>query len=192
MSKLINRMQLPITISNIHGEELTFERISKDEKGRDILVGTNKVSPKAGPPMHVHWLQDECLTVTQGKIGYQVLGQEPKYAGVGETVLFEAGVAHKFWNAGDTMLHCDAWVTPPNNIIYFLKEIYESTNRNNGRPGTFDAAYLLNRYRAEFKMYEIPGFVQKVIFPIALFFGRLTGKHKRFEKAPAPIKKRAY
>lgn len=44
--------------------------------------------------------------------------------------------------------------------------------------------YLMNRYRSEFSMQEIPGFVQAVIFPIVLFLGKLQGKHKKFENAP--------
>lgn len=31
--------------------------------------------PKAGPAMHVHYKQDEALTVVKGKMGCQILGQ---------------------------------------------------------------------------------------------------------------------
>lgn len=71
-------MQLPHTISNIHGEKITFLRIITNENGEEILELENEVQPKAGPPMHVHYKQDECLTVTEGRIGYQVLGGEKK------------------------------------------------------------------------------------------------------------------
>lgn len=180
-------MELPLTISNIHGEKLTFLRITTDDKGRQIVEVENELTPNAGPPMHVHFKQDESLTVVEGKIGYQVLGGEKKYAGVGETILFKAGTAHKFWNAGDSRLRCTGWVSPPNTLMYFLSEIYKSTNENKGHPGTFDAAYLLNRYKAEYDMYEIPGFVKNVIFPVALFIGKLQGKHKKFANAPMPL-----
>ena len=36
-------------------------------------------------------------------------------------------------------------------------------------------------------MHEIPAFVQKFIFPIVLFFGKLAGKHKKFDNAPIPL-----
>jgi len=42
----------------------------------------------------------------------------------------------------------------------------------------YDAAYLLDRYKTEFRMLEIPAFVQGLIFPVALFFGNLMGKKK--------------
>ena len=180
-------MKLPVTISSKTGEEITFLRVTINADGKEVLEIENKVAPKAGPPMHIHWKQDECLTVVKGKMGYRVLGEEVKYAGPGETLLFERGVAHKFWNAGEDVLQCTGWATPPHNIIYFLSEIYKSTDANNGRPGSFDAAYLLNRYRSEFDMVEIPGFVKKVIFPVTLFMGKLQGKHKKFKDAPEPV-----
>ena len=137
--------------------------------------------------MHVHFKQDESLTVTEGRMGYQTMGEEPKYAEVGETVTFYAGTPHKFWNESDSeLLKCEGWVSPPNTIVYFLGELYKSMNENGGRPGTFDAAYLMDRYKAEYDMYDIPAFVKKVIMPISLFFGKLTGKHKKFANAPEP------
>ena len=115
-------------------------------------------------------------------------GQAERFAGPGETVLFKAGVFHKFRNVGNTPLRCKGWISPPDNIIYFLSQIYQSTNENGGRPGAFDSAYLLHRYRSEFDMDEIPGFVKKVVFPIARVMGKLQGKHRKFADAPEPIR----
>jgi hypothetical protein len=69
-------------------------------------------------------------------------------------------------------------------VIYFLAQMYQSANDNGGRPGMYDAAYLLKRYKSEFGMLEIPPFVQKAIFPLILFFGTLAGKNKKFRGAP--------
>ena len=180
------RISLPYTIENINGEKLTFSKLSV-RNGIEYLEGENEVQPNAGPPMHVHHKQDESLTVKSGIMGYQLLGGEKKYAGPGETVLFKAGVAHKFWNAGTDVLKCSAYITPADNVIYFLSEIFKSSNQNGGRPGMYDAAFLLNRYRSEFAMLEIPEFVQKAVFPAVLFFGNLVGKNKKFRDAPMPL-----
>ena len=177
----------PHTIETISGEKLTFIRLVKSPEG-DYLEVENTVQPGAGPPMHVHHRQAESLTIMQGKMGAQVHGEEPKFHGEGETLTFEAGVPHKFWSAGDVPLICKGWIKPADNVAYFLTEIYRSTNENRGRPSAFDSAFLMNRYKAEFDMLEIPGFVKKVIFPITLFFGKLTGKHKKFKDAPEPVK----
>jgi quercetin dioxygenase-like cupin family protein len=179
-------MSLPHTIYNVAGEKLKFlGTVVRD--GTEYLEVENEVQPNAGPPMHVHYRQDECITVVSGKMGYQVLGGEIKYAGPGETVLFKAGVAHKFWNAAHEPLVGKGYITPPNNIVYFLSQIYKSSNENGGRPSLYDSAFLLNRYRSEFAMLEIPGFVQKVLFPVVLFFGNLFGKGKKFVDAPPAL-----
>ena len=180
------KTDLPLTIQNMTGEKLTFLKIDFKD-GIEYLETESEVQPNAGPPMHVHHKQDESLTVVSGKIGYQQLHGEKKYAGAGETVLFKAGTAHKFWNAGNDVLICTGYASPANNIIYFLSQIYKSIDENGGRPGLYDTAYLLNRYKSEFSMLEIPAFVQKIIFPVALFFGGLLGKNKKFADAPPKL-----
>src|SRR5688500_9925773 len=177
----------PKVIESGTGEQLTFlRRYIKDDV--EYLEAENLVQPGSGPPMHVHHLQDESLTVIEGLMAGQLPGQEPKLYYPGETAFFERGVAHKFWNAGNTVLRCTGFVSPVHNMEYFLTEIYRSTKEGGkGRPSSFDAAYLLNRYKSEFDMLEIPAFVKKVIFPLTLFFGRLKGLHKKFKDAPPPI-----
>ena len=177
---------LPFTIESVNKEKLTFSKLTI-RNGVEYLEGENEVQPNSGPPMHLHHKQDECLTVITGIMGYQLLGEEKKYAGPGESVLFKAGKAHKFWNAGTELLRCSAWITPADNVVYFLSEIFKSSNKNGGRPGMYDAAFLLNRYKSEFAMLDIPEFIQKLVFPAVLFFGNLVGKNKKFSDAPAPI-----
>jgi hypothetical protein len=55
----------PRTIDNGAGEKLTFVGIRSDVQG-EYLEATNSVSPGSGPPMHVHHLQEESLTVERG------------------------------------------------------------------------------------------------------------------------------
>src|SRR5881394_1636050 len=107
---------LPHTIENITGEKLTFLRVVI-KGGVEYLETESEVQPNAGPPMHVHYKQDESMTVLSGKIGYQEPGGEKKYAGVGETVLFKTGTPHKFWNAGNDVLICTGYASPANNIV---------------------------------------------------------------------------
>ncbi|RYY22762.1 MAG: cupin domain-containing protein [Chitinophagaceae bacterium] len=176
----------PRTIANA-GETITFlGTFIKD--GVEILEADMVVQPNAGPPMHTHYRQDESFTVVSGTMAWQVAGQKPEYAYAGETVLIKAGVPHKFWNAGTDVLRCKGHVTPPENFVYFLTEVYKSLNANKGRPGMYDGAFLLNRYKSEFAMDEIPAFVQKFIFPVVLFFGNLLGRNKKFVNAPSPLK----
>lgn len=178
----------PHTIDNGNGEQITFVRLVENEEGGRLEI-ENKVHPGCGPPMHVHYLQDESVTVIQGKIGAQVFDAEPTFHGPGETVTFKRGVAHRFWNAGDDILICKGWVSPANNMEYFLTEIYKSALVNRGhRPSAFDAAFLQTKYKTEFDMVEIPSFIKKIIFPITLFLGTLVGKHRKFDGSPEPVR----
>jgi len=170
----------PHTIDNGHGEQLTFlGRIVKDNI--ECLEVENSVAPGCGPPMHVHFRQTESITVTEGRMAAQLKGKEPVYLSPGEYISFPPGVMHRFWNAGDTMLRCKGVVWPPDNLEYFLTEIFRSTKANGGRPSPFDAAYLLNRYKDEFDM-ELPAPVKKVVFPVLRFVGRTFGIHKKFRQ----------
>jgi len=178
----------PRTITNGGGERFTFVRRVTGPDG-DRLEVEGVATPGAGPPMHVHHLQEEGIVVVSGRVGFQVPGQEPQYATAGETKVFGAGVAHKWWNAGDVELHMTGWVKPPLNIEYFLSEIFGATERNGGaRPGLFDIAFLATRYRTEFTMLEIPMPVQRVVFPVVVAFGFMLGKYSRFRDAPPAVR----
>ena len=177
----------PYTIDNGHGELITFIKLIKDENGERLEV-ENKVKPGAGPPMHVHHLQDECLTVIQGRMAAQLPGKEATFHGPGETLLFKRGVPHRFWNAGEDELICQGWISPPHNIVYFLSEIFLSTKNSSAkRPSLFDGAYLQKKYSSEFDMVEIPRFVKTVIFPVVIMVGKLAGKHRKFDDAPPSV-----
>ncbi len=140
----------PHTIENGAGERLTFLRRVPGAAG-DRLEVENVVGPGAGPPMHVHHRQEEALKVERGRIGYLRPGEPARFAGPGETVVFRAGEAHRFWNAGQEDLRCAGYIEPADNIEYFLGAIFESQKRGGGaRPDPFDAAFLARRYRGEF------------------------------------------
>ena len=185
----MTRYAYPHTIENGAGERLTFVRRVPGRRG-DRLEVVNSVAVGSGPPMHVHHFQDESLTVAEGVIGYQRLGEPERFAGPGETVTFAAGEAHRFWNAGDGELRCTGWIEPADNIEYFLTELYASTRRNGGRrPGLFDAAFLVRHFRTEFTMAAIPPVVQRVVLPLQVTIGRLLGRYTRFADAPEPVRR---
>jgi quercetin dioxygenase-like cupin family protein len=179
----------PHTIENGAGEQLTFVRRVQGPAG-DRLEGENLVKPGSGPPMHVHYYQEEGLTIQQGRLGYQRPGEPPRFAGPGETVVFEPGEAHKFWNAGEEDLRCTAYIQPADNVEYFLTAMFESQRKSGGsRPDPFDAAFLARRYRSEFYMAEIPAAVQRFVFSVLVTVGRLLGKYSKYADTPEPVKR---
>ncbi|MGZ8524433.1 MAG: cupin domain-containing protein [Chitinophagaceae bacterium] len=182
------KITYPHTIENCMGEKIIFKALQKEPDG-DRLVGENYVAPGQGPLFHTHWLQDESLTVIKGKIGYLVQGQPAKYANAGETVLFQRGVPHRFWNAGQEPLHCKAWIKPANSFVFFISSIFAAQNKSGkAQPELFDAAYLLKRYSPEYDLAEISQFVKRIIIPIAYYTGKILGKYEHFKNAPEPVK----
>ena len=166
---------------------MTFTGVSHGPDG-DRAEMDGVAQPGAGPPMHVHYLQEEAARVVSGRIGYQVLGQEPKFAEAGDVVVWPAGTPHKWWNAGTTEARMIGLCKPPGNIEFFLATLFESTKRNGGRrPALFDAAFLMTRYRSEFAMLEVPALVRRVVVPMVFVIGQALGKYRKYADAPLPI-----
>lgn len=183
------RYAYPHTIENGAGERLTFLRRVPGRLGERVEV-ENVVAPGAGPPMHVHHVQEEALTVQAGRVGWQRPGEPPQFAGPGETVVFAPGEPHRFWNAGEGELRVTGYIEPAHNVEYLLTELYASMRRRGGKaPDPFDAAFLARWYGSEFGMTEIPAMVQRVVFPVLVATGRLLGRYRRYADAPEPVQR---
>jgi len=115
-------------------------------------------------------------------------GEEPKFAEVGELVVWPAGTPHKWWNAGTTALRMTGWCKPPGNIEFFLAAMFASVKEHGGRPGLFDAAFLIRRYRTEYAMLALPSIVRHLVMPALYGLGLALGKYEKFKNAPAPRK----
>lgn len=179
---------LPHTIESGQGEKLIFKEIINEPDGDKVII-EGHCTPKAGPVMHAHFKQDEAITVVKGKMGCQVLRQEPVYYAAGQTATFLRDVPHRFWNAGEDELVTNGWVKPVNSIVFFLTALYAAQKKSgSSKPEMFDAAYLMTKYKHEYDLPELPSFVKNVIMPTTYFIGRLLGKYKKFEGAPVPLK----
>jgi hypothetical protein len=55
------------------------------------------------------------------------------------------------------------------------------------KPNDFDAGYLVHKYRSEFDILEVPGFVKTTVFPALRAIGSASGKFKKYDDAPDPI-----
>ena len=138
--------------------------------------------------MHVHYKQDEALSVISGRMGCQLLGEEPFYLTPGETATFLRNQPHRFWNAGDDDLQIRSWVKPANSILFFLSTLYAAQEKSgNHQPEAFDGAYLLLRYRNEYGLPGLPSFVKNIIMPLTYQIGKALGKYRKFKDAPEPL-----
>lgn len=171
---------------NKNGETLIITK-SAAETGGAVTEFEGFEDPGIGPPMHVHFKQEEKVKILSGNMRIKTLTKEFSLT-EGQEYIFAAGEAHQFWNEGEQTLHYCGHVKPSNNYEYFIKHIYQSSNEaNDDKPGVFDAAFLLTKYKSEMDMLVIPKPVKLIVFPILLAIGRLTGKFKKFADAPAAI-----
>lgn len=178
-------MTYPRTIDSGGGQRITL-LARRHDGAREWLDVENEVAPRAGPPMHVHLGQDESVTVVHGRLGYVLAGQQPQFAGAGETVTFPRGVAHRFWNAGDDVLRCTGRISPPLRFEYFMTALYRSTAEHGGkRPGLFDLAFLLHHFESENAMVGLPAPLRKGLLPMLRTIGKLTGRYEKYRDAPA-------
>lgn len=172
---------------NKNGETLTITKSATETNGQITeFEGTDE--PGIGPPMHVHFKQEEMVRVTKGKMRIKTLTKEFSLT-EGQEYVFAPGEAHQFWNEGDETLHYSGHVKPTNNYEYFIRHIYLSANEaNNDKPSPFDAAFLLTKYKSEMDMLVIPKPVKLIVFPVLLAIGKLTGKFRKFSDAPPAVK----
>ncbi len=179
-------MRYPYTIENGRGEQLTFVGVTRDADGlRADAEGF--AQPGAGAPMHVHYLQEEAVRVVRGRLGYQSPGGPEQFAEPGDLVVWPPGTAHRWWNAGPVELRTTGWCRPPDNVEFYLSTLFASAKAHGGRPGLFDIAFLLRRYRREFEVLEIPLLVRRLVLPVVYVLGVVLGKYRKFATAPAPI-----
>ena len=141
--------------------------------------------------MHVHYLQDEAARVVTGRLGYQVPGEEPKFAGPGELVVWPAGTPHKWWNAGTDALRMAGWCRPPGNIEFFLGALSPRPRPTAARPALFDAAFLMTRYRSRVRDARVAAVGATRGHSDALRRRTVLGKHEKYRDAPEPMTKRA-
>ena len=169
-------------------QEVLIITKSSAETNGEITEFEGKDQPGIGPPMHVHYKQEEMVEVLAGKMRVKTDTKEFS-VGVGESYTFKPGEPHRFWNEGTDILHYRGHVKPAGNYEYFIEHVYRSANEaNDDKPGPFDAAFLLTKYKSEMDILEIPKPVKVFVFPILLLIGKLTGKFKKFSDAPEAVK----
>jgi quercetin dioxygenase-like cupin family protein len=110
----------------------------RDAAGQAVLTIDGSLPPRAiGPPLHVHLQEREEGVVNSGTLGAQI-GNEEVVVAAGGTSSFPAGVAHKWWNAGDDLLVLSGRVVPVVDLDRYLQGIFSVLNASaSGRPSIF-------------------------------------------------------
>jgi mannose-6-phosphate isomerase-like protein (cupin superfamily) len=172
---------------NKNGEMLIITKSAAETRGK-ITEYEGRDEPGHGPPMHVYYKQEERVRIIKGRMRVKTIDKEFSLS-QGEDYTFAPGEAHRFWNEGSKTLHYAGHVMPAYNYEYFISHIFRSANEaKDTKPGVFDAAFLLTRYRSEIKILDIPKPMQKIVFPLLLILGKLLGRFSKFSDAPPPVR----
>ncbi len=160
------------------GEILRMRRV-RDSQGQTILALDGSLPARAsGPPLHIHFHEREEITVKAGTLGAQV-GTEKIIVPIGGTAVLPAGVVHKWWNGGDDLLELSGRVIPANDLDRYLQAIFAVLNASpSGRPSIFYLAHVAWRHRHTQSFAMPPRAIQRIVFPLILFVGRILGKYR--------------
>ena len=160
------------------GEALRMCRV-RDSQGQTILALDGSLPARAdGPPLHIHFHEREEIIVKAGTLGAQI-GNEKAVVPTGGTAVLPAGVVHKWWNAGDDLLELSGRAIPANDLDRYLQATFAVLNASpSGRPSIFYIAHVAWRHRHTQALAMPPRAIQRVIFPLILFVGRVLGKYR--------------
>jgi len=167
-----------LRLENRHtGEVLEIRRLIEPAGPALELRGTLPPG-REGPPLHIHYHEDEEGTVTAGTLAYELAGRRG-VAKTGEKVVLPKGVPHRWWNGGDQMLGFEGRVQPAGDLDRYLQAVFEVVNAGPpNRPSLFYLAHVALRHRRNQQLMVPPPPVQAVLFRVLVALGTLLGCYR--------------
>lgn len=160
------------------GERLTVRRVKNDNGVEELRMSGSLPAHRQGPPLHVHFGEDERGEVVSGTLSATVDGS-PLVIKAGDSGHFPKGSAHRWWNDGDEELVLTGVVTPAVDLDRYLQALFEVLNAGPlNRPPIFYMAHVLYRHRKTQLALVVPGAVQRILFPIVVLLGTALGKYR--------------
>jgi mannose-6-phosphate isomerase-like protein (cupin superfamily) len=182
------------TITNRHtGEQLHLRRLMHDGVMCLELRGT--LPPhKDGPPLHIHYYEDEEGTVVAGTLSAEVDGRHLQID-AGGTARLPKGSTHRWWNAGDDALVFEGMARPVVDLDVYLAAAFDVINGGPAnRPPLFYLAHLAWRHRKTQRVLFAPRWAQAIIVPLVVLIGTILGRYRGTQwpgcparNAPAPF-----
>jgi quercetin dioxygenase-like cupin family protein len=167
------------TIENpLTGERLLFHVTAADTNGESVVVEVS-VRPKGFvASAHVHPFQSERFEVRAGTVGFK-LGRKKILAKPGDVVLVAPGIAHKFWNAGDSEARFVTEIRPALQFERLIETMFGlaadgKTNRK-GMPSPLRLAVIAKAHFDDVRLPLIPSWLQRAALVLGAPVGRMLG-----------------
>ena len=183
-----NRSEVWRTLTNRHtGEQLQMRRVVRD--GVPCLELKGSLAPRQdGPPLHVHYHEDEKGTVVAGTLAAEVDG-DCLHVDTGGTVVLPKGSAHRWWNDGDETLVFEGVAQPLVDLdVYFVGAFEVLNSGPANRPPLFYLAHLAWRHRKTQAVLFAPRWAQAVILPLLVMVGTILGRYRGTEWPGCPAR----
>ena len=175
--KQSNEQALTLELSHT-GERLTLRRIKTDNGVEELRLTGSLPAQRRGPPLHIHFEEDERGEVVSGTLS-ALVGGNPLVIKAGGFGHFPKGSAHRWWNDGDEELVLRGVVTPAVDLDRYLQAMFEVLNAGPpNRPPIFYMAHVLYRHRKTQLALVVPRAVQRILFPIVVLLGTVLGKYR--------------
>ena len=169
-----------------NGERLTLRRVKTDNGVEELRLTGSLPAHRRGPPLHIHFEEDEQIEVVSGTLSALVDGN-PLVIKAGDSGHFPKGSVHRWWNDGDEELVLRGVVTPAVDLDRYLQALFEVLNAGPpNRPPIFYMARVAYRHRKTQLALVVPSAVQRILFPIVVLLGTVPGKYRGTAWAGCP------
>jgi quercetin dioxygenase-like cupin family protein len=160
---MANKYMIEAGVGEVHWMAKAGARmLHRDGAGTGVALLQHPIKPRGlASPVHTHAKEDEYSFIVAGDVGFQI-GDEEFVAGPGAFVSKPRGIAHAFWNAGDTEALVFEVISPAGFEEYFL-EVSRALPQD-GPPAPdqiLQALALAKKYELEMDGASIPVLVSK-------------------------------
>lgn len=177
-----------LRLENRHTGEVLEMRRRRADGGLFLELRGTLPPREEGPPLHIHFDEDETGTVTAGTLSAEVGGRRVD-AGPGESLTLPRGVPHRWWNEGEVPLAFGGDVRPVVDLDRYLQAVFEVVNAGpRGRPPLFYMAHVVLRHRRTQAVLVMPRLLQAVVFRVAVLLGTLFGRYRGTEWPGCPAR----
>lgn len=176
-----------LLVNRHNGERLTLRRLAR---GGEVWLELKGSLPphREGPPLHIHFAEDEEGRVTSGTVSAVCNGRRIT-AGPGESISFPRGSAHRFWNEGNEPLEVLGYARPVVDLDRYLQAVFEVINAGPlGRPPLFYMAHVVLRHRRTQAGLFMPRPLQAVLFRVVVAVGTVLGRYRGDEWPGCPAR----
>ena len=167
-----------LRLENAHTGEIL--ELRRRRRGNETWLELSGSLPpgREGPPMHIHYAEDEAGEVAAGTLTAHVGGKQVEIA-TGGAVRLPMGIAHRWWNAGDQPLVFNGTARPLVDLDRYLQATFEVLNAGPpGRPPLFYIAHVALRHRQTQHVIVMPAPLQAVLFRAVVAIGTVLGKYR--------------